>query len=121
MKPRRILQTLKRFFFKSTEHQKSHNPVVFLNLNSKDGSVNSNLEIELYENISPLSSDNFRQFCKGFVNDKGNQLSFQGLNLNVDPRSLLLTSEYVKDNIYGNQRMYHENYEGLKKIYIQYC
>ena len=116
---RSLLRTLKRFHFKNTEHKKPFNPTVFLNLKSKSGNINQKIEVELYENKLPVSTENFKKICEGYKNEEGNQLSYEGVKLKVDQRKILLTSEYILGNIYNNELMLHENYDG-RFIYAKY-
>ena len=102
---------MKRSMLKNSEHLKLSNPTITMNLNAIDNSFTSKIEIELHENISPLSSENFKQLCLGSHLKGGKKLSYEGLKMRVDSKKVLLSSDYVTDNIYNTQKLLHENYE----------
>ena len=108
---RSLLNRVQRTFFKSTEHVKEMNPTVVFNLNAKDNSFSQSIEIELHENISPLSAENFKLFSQGSQSARGSPLSFKGIDLKLDEQRILLKSDFIRDTIFENQKLLHENYE----------
>ena len=111
LRKRSLLNRVLRTHFKNTEQRKTHNTVVFLDLQSQNGDVSQRIEIELLDNVSPLGADNFRQFANGF--EKQNQKKgYKGMHLKISENRYLFQTEFMNDSVYKKGQFLHENYEG---------
>ena len=111
LRKRTLWNRVLRTHFKNTEHRKTHNPLVFLDLESQNGDVRQRIEIELLDNISPLGADNFRQFANGFEKDNQNK-GYKGMQLKVSENRFLFQTDFINETVYKKGQFLHENYEG---------
>lgn len=101
-----------RTHFRNTEHRKNTNPLVYLNLENEDGQLTQRLEIELFDNISPMAAENFRVYCNGFQKDNKSK-GYQGKSLKIDEYKLLFMTDFFGESIYRPGEFLHENYESI--------
>ena len=118
LKKRQIVSRILRTHFRNTEHRKKTNPLVYLNLENESGNLQQRLEIELFDNVSPLAAENFRVYCNGFEKENQNK-GYKGKSLKVDDNKFFLMTDFLGESIYRDGEFLHENYDSETRFYYR--